>query len=170
MRNVGFAPSRLCVRHSGAARSCCQSLDHGKLIYVTGRHGLPNVICPKPEILCPRSPVSKMLDEQDDVIEVLKSLVEGRIVGGEWHKWRQTNETRLKSVLSPGSFLRLKFHPLKEAKSILEKLQVSFQASDLLEWLDSDSKSGKCRFCGEKIVRAGPGWAWCPKGCFHLMT
>jgi hypothetical protein len=107
---------------------------------------------------------------RDDVLDVLKLVVEGRILGRDWHKWRQDNETYLRSVLSPGSFLRLKFHPLEEAKAILGSRQVPFAASDSLEWLDIDSKSGKCRFCGEKLRHSADGRAWCPAGCFRLMT
>ncbi|HLN26946.1 MAG TPA: hypothetical protein VK395_04335 [Gemmataceae bacterium] len=107
---------------------------------------------------------------REDVIDFLKSLLEGRLQGSEWHEWLQVNDPYLRENLSPGSFLRLKFHPLAEAKSILEEKEVAFDASDSLEWLDIDSRSGRCRYCGEQLDHNKAGWTWYPKGCFRLMV
>ena len=107
---------------------------------------------------------------RNEVVEFLKAVVEGRDAGYKWHQWLTANTVYLKSVLSAGSYLRLKFYPLSEAKRILAEQGISYDESDRFEWLSSSSTSGRCRYCGEPVERSKAGAAWCPKGCFRLMV
>jgi hypothetical protein len=107
---------------------------------------------------------------RQDVLDFLRAVVEGRSPGEDWQNWFRLNEQYFQRVLSRGRFLRLKFHPLTEAKSILTQYSVPFEASEAFEWLDSFSTSDRCRICGETLMHNAGGWAWCPKGCFVLMT
>lgn len=105
-----------------------------------------------------------------EILVFLKSVVEGDDAGFAWHQWIARNELLLEDLLSPGEFLRLKFHPLSEAAQILETRAVSFLKSDRFEWLDIDSQSGRCRNCGETIIRFKGGGATCPNKCFTILT
>lgn len=110
------------------------------------------------------------MSEERDIFAFLKSLIEGEDVGYSWHQWLASNDRDLKRLLSPGSLLRLKFHPLSEAELVLKQHGITYRRSDKFEWLDVDSTAGKCRYCGETIQHDNAGGAWCPKGCFTLMV
>lgn len=104
---------------------------------------------------------------ESHLIEFLKAVVEGQDAGSNWHRWFAEHEQELKLALSPGSFLRLKFHPLTEAQAILRQQGVAFEASERFEWLPSYVVDGKCCFCGATIPPPGRfGRPGCPNRCF----
>lgn len=100
-----------------------------------------------------------------ELIEFLKTVAEGDDAGSDWHRWFAENEARLRRTLSRGSFLRLTFHPLAEAKAILQQRGVSFEPSNRFDWLPADVADGCCRVCGEPIQRSRNGSFWCPNRC-----
>jgi hypothetical protein len=114
--------------------------------------------------------IKRILFSLDDCLSFLKAVVEGHDDGLKWHHWFASNEPDLRRRLSPGSYLRLRLHPLVEAKRLLREWDVPFTESKRFEWLDPDSKSGKCRYCGQVIEGFKGGGGQCPNGCYTLRT
>ena len=100
------------------------------------------------------------------LVEFLKAVAEGKDAGANWHRWFAKHEPELGRALPRGSFLRLNFHPLNEAKAILQQQGIPFEASERFHWLPGYVVDGKCCVCGEQIERRRSGSFWCPNGCF----
>jgi len=100
------------------------------------------------------------------------SHIEGKPNLPHWRKWCEEHEPTLERSFARGRFLRLKYHPMTEIPRILEECGIKFVRSEEYEWIDDDSKSGRCRYCGSPVRRErhGDSWTWCPNGCFYLET
>jgi hypothetical protein len=109
-------------------------------------------------------------DGKPELLKVLKKIVEGDDLPIAWHLWLEANEGLLTVWLTRSANLRLKKNPLIESQEILRLCGILFEHSDRYEWLASDSKSGRCRYCGQPIQRSKGGSACCPRGCFTLRT
>jgi hypothetical protein len=100
-------------------------------------------------------------------IEHLKAVIEGKPDLPSWRQWFEEHKLALAGIFTRGQLLRLRHHPMTEIPKILQEQQVSFVSSDVYEWIDDDSKSGRCRYCGAflQTERWGDTWILCPNGC-----
>jgi hypothetical protein len=102
-------------------------------------------------------------------IEHLKDVIEGKPDLPRWRDWFDKHKPTLEQVFAPGQILRLRYHPMTEIPKILQEHGVPFVPSDVYEWIDDDSRSGRCRHCGAFVQteRCGDTWIRCPNGCFE---
>jgi hypothetical protein len=105
----------------------------------------------------------------NDILEYLKSVVEGVPGIKPWKEWFEKNDQILSESLTRSEYLHLKRERIKAIPVILDRFGIRYMASDVYEWLGG--KPGYCRDCGSKIIIEG-NYRRCPSGCFevHLRT